>query len=76
MTNNDELIKKLLPALAITDEHELDCDQLFEALDIYAEAELADKDAAELLPLVKHHLMMCADCEEEYQALLRILEAS
>ena len=65
-----------MAALAITDENELDCDQVFETLDIYAEADLADEDVAEILPLVKRHLMMCSDCEEEYQALLRILKAT
>jgi hypothetical protein len=74
MLDKAEFIRKLLPALEITDEHELDCDQVFEALDIYAEADLAEKEANELYTLVKHHLMICADCEEEYQALLRILE--
>lgn len=76
MTDRDHLINHILPMLANTEKQELDCDQVFEVLDIYAEAELAKEDAAALLPLVKHHLSMCADCEEEYQALIRILEST
>jgi hypothetical protein len=45
-------------------------------LDQYAEAVERGEDTAQLMPLVKHHLDLCRDCHEEYEALLNILESS
>ena len=53
--------------------HELDCEQVFDALDRYAEIEVRDADAAHLMPFVRAHLNMCNDCCDEYQALLDVL---
>jgi hypothetical protein len=59
-----------------TDETELSCDEVLALLDQFAEAELRGEDAARLMPLVQRHLERCGDCEEEHQALLRILRAA
>ena len=53
--------------------HELDCEQVFDALDRYAEIEVHHEDAAHLMPLVSEHLNMCNDCCDEYEALLDVL---
>ena len=52
---------------------ELDCEQVFDALDRYAEIEVRHEDAAHLMPLVREHLNMCHDCCDEYEALLDVL---
>jgi hypothetical protein len=52
---------------------ELDCGQVFNALDEYAEIEVRHEDAARLMPLVREHLDMCHGCCEEYEALLDVL---
>jgi hypothetical protein len=52
---------------------ELDCEQVFSALDQYAEIEVRHEDAAKLMPLVREHLDMCHDCCDEYEALLDVL---
>lgn len=70
------MLSKLLQMVANTDEVEISCDELFELLDRYVEVEVSGEDAAVLLPLVKKHLDRCMDCHEEYEALLRILQAS
>lgn len=70
------MLSKLLQMVANTDEVEISCDELFELLDRYVEMEVSGEDAAVLLPLVKKHLDRCMDCHEEYEALLRILQAS
>ncbi len=59
-----------------TDEVELSCDEILEMLDQYVELEARGEDAASLLPLVKKHLDKCKDCHEEYEALVRVIEAS
>ncbi|MGD8603942.1 MAG: hypothetical protein PVF49_05135 [Anaerolineales bacterium] len=75
MKPDTTLIQKLLDKIARTRDDEIDCQEVFELLDIYAEAAAQGQDAGAMLPLVKHHLEMCVECLEEYQALLLILEA-
>ncbi len=70
----DEL-KKMLVQLDSTQEVELTCDEVLALLDQFAEAYLRGEDVARLMPLVKHHIDMCADCHEEFDALVRILQA-
>ena len=52
---------------------EMDCEQVFNALDQYAEIEVRHEDAAALMPLVRQHLDTCNDCCDEYEALLDVL---
>jgi hypothetical protein len=52
---------------------ELGCEQVFNALDQYAETEIRQEDAARLMPLVHNHLDTCSECCDEYEALLDVL---
>lgn len=69
------MLKKLFGMVEKTHEQEMDCAEVFEVLDIYAEAMGRGEDTSEMLPKVKHHIEMCRDCFEEYEALVRILES-
>lgn len=69
------MLKKLLGMVEKTHEQEMDCAEVFEVLDIYAEAMGRGEDTSEMLPKVKNHIEMCRDCFEEYEALVRILES-
>ncbi len=69
-----EALAALIKQLEHTQEVELSCDEVLALLDQFAEAHVRGEDAARLLPLVQHHLDMCADCREEFEALLRILQ--
>lgn len=69
-----ETIQNLLIAIDNTHEVEYDCEQVYQLLDQYAEMIERGENAAGLMPLVQHHLEMCRDCYEEYEALIRILE--
>jgi hypothetical protein len=71
-----ENFKKLLQMIEHTEEFELPCDDVYMLLDQYTEVVAYGKDAKELMPLVEHHIEICPDCREEFEALLRILEAS
>jgi hypothetical protein len=53
---------------------ELSCDEIYAKLDEYVECEANTKDAAQLMPLIRHHLDTCPDCCEEYEALLEVVE--
>jgi hypothetical protein len=76
MNGSNQMLKGLLQALAHTHKDELDCQQVYEVMDVYAEMSARGEDVSEALPLVKHHLEMCKDCMEEYEALMRVLEAA
>lgn len=71
-----EALRKTLLMLEQTREEEYSCDEVYQLLDQYAEAVQRGENPAHLMPLVKYHLDLCADCREEYEALLRILEVS
>lgn len=62
--------------LTHTEDNEISCDEVFKLLDQYAELEISDEEAANLLPLVKLHLDNCMDCREEYETLVQIINAS
>ena len=67
---------ELLQSLAMTEECEISCDDIFAVLDEFTEAVLRGENVLILMPLVRKHLDMCPDCCEEYEALLRMLQPS
>ena len=69
------LLKQLLYELSCTQDEEFDCEQVFRCLDLYAEAIARGEAADEMLPQVRQHFEHCRDCEQEFQALLRVLQA-
>jgi hypothetical protein len=71
---NDPAMQMLLHSLAMTDEKELTCNDVFALLDQFADMVKRGEDAAGFMPLVQKHLKMCPDCREEYETLLRILD--
>ena len=64
----------LLSQLEDTREVEMSCDDVLAVIDQFAESALRGEDAAALMPLVQHHLDHCPDCQEEFEALLRVLK--
>ena len=70
----DEVIVKFLRILEGVRAEEMSCDEMFIRLDEFVEAEVQSKDAEKLMPLVREHLDMCPDCDEEYEALLTVLK--
>ena len=73
---SDAAVENIMHRLLKTHEEELSCDEVFALVDEYAEADLRGEDVTTLKPLIRHHLDMCRECEEEYQALLRVLEGT
>lgn len=69
-------MKKILRMIQMTDENELSCEEVFDLLDVYVELETKGEDVSRILPLVRRHLEHCRDCREEYEALLRVMEAA
>jgi Zn finger protein HypA/HybF involved in hydrogenase expression len=69
-------VVKLVRVVAETREAEIGCDECFERLDGFAEAELAGGEASAAMPLVGDHLDKCADCRSTLEALLRALRGT
>ncbi len=70
----DEVIVKFLNVLEKVRAEDLTCDQLFARLDEFVETEVRSGDAGKIMPLLREHLDICPECNEEYEALLSILE--
>lgn len=71
----DRALPGMLRMVAITDEKEIACDEVFRLLDQFTEMMARGEDAARLLPMVQKHLELCPDCGEEYAALLTMLKS-
>jgi hypothetical protein len=67
---------KLVRVVAETRETEIGCDECFEQMDSFAEAELSGLDATAAMPLVGDHLDKCADCRSRFEALLTALRGT
>ena len=70
----NEAVAGFLRVLESVREEEVPCDEVYAKIDEYVEREVDNKDAAQLMPLVREHLDLCPECCEEYEALLDILE--
>ena len=66
-------LKMLVREILATTPDEIGCDECFDQLDRFVELELAGRSAAEALPLIQKHLEHCANCREEFEALLAAL---
>lgn len=71
-----EQMRMTLTMVAATREQEIGCEEAYAFLDVYADLIRRGEDASALMPLVHHHLEMCPDCREEFDALLLALEAT
>ena len=72
--DSSDMMESLINMLAITEEHEISCDDVHAILDQFTELEMRGEDVAHLMPLVQKHLDLCPDCGEEHEALLQALE--
>ena len=72
--DSSDMMVSLINKLAITEEHEISCDDVHEILDQFTELEMRGEDVSLLMPLVQKHLDLCPDCGEEHEALIQALE--
>jgi hypothetical protein len=76
MALNLKTLKKMVDSIVNTRPDEIGCDDCFAQLDQFADLVLAGKNAAEAMQLVQDHLDRCMDCREEFEALLRAMQAT
>ena len=70
---NNETVLAFLRLLDDAEKENISCEELFVKLDQYVQREVDEKDAAQLMPVVRDHLDLCPECCEEYEALLDVL---
>jgi hypothetical protein len=70
-----DTLKQMVRGIMSTRADEIDCNECFKQLDHFSELSLAGKSADEAMPLVKHHLETCPDCKEEFEVLLKAINA-
>jgi hypothetical protein len=75
MQISQDNLKSLLEHISKTQEVELPCDDVYELIDEFADAAAKGEDMSKLMPLVQQHLEICRDCLEEYEALVRMINA-
>lgn len=75
-SQSQEVLKTVFRKIGQTQEVELTCGEVFDLLDQYAEMAANGEDVTKLMPLVKQHLEMCADCREEFESLLKVLQSA
>jgi hypothetical protein len=75
MSLSKEEIDRLLRLIGLTRDDEIDCERCLALVAEFAERELAGRSIPAGVEAVAHHLSICTECCEEYQALLRALEA-
>jgi hypothetical protein len=73
MAQRDERHNRLLGRLLGPSGHDIGCEQCFELLDVYVEAELAGEDAEHRVPGMRTHLEGCPACAEEHESLRKLL---
>ncbi len=70
MALSTDQVSSLLAMIASSVSDSLDCDDCFERIAEFAEAQLANREIPDALKVVEIHLQQCPCCKDEYQALL------
>ena len=72
----DQSVHGLISMLENTRTNEISCGEVFALVDEYAEANQRGEDVDKFMPLLRHHLDMCQECVDEYEALVQVLEGT
>lgn len=70
----EDMFRHWIHSIFATQDEEIDCGQLFEALSQFVDMEISGEDAARLLPYVQQHLDICPECEDLFEALHEIAQ--
>ena len=69
-------VQELIRSIFAVRDEEMLCSEFFDILPRYVDRQLAGEDVDKLLPEVGHHLHQCPECDEVYQALLRVVKSN
>jgi hypothetical protein len=71
-----ETLRKVIATIGILRPDEIGCDDCYEQVDQFADMLRSGEAPDKILPLVEHHLKVCGNCHEEFDALLVALKAA
>lgn len=74
MPLSKEELDGLIRLVGLTKDAEINCEQCLALVSEFAEQALAGKSIPDGLKAVEHHLSICAECREEYEALQEALK--
>lgn len=66
-------IENLMRQIVLTDDIEINCEQCLALIAEFADQQMAGKSISTSLKAVEHHLLICDECREEYEALRQTL---
>jgi hypothetical protein len=76
MRIQEETLRKIIEKIALTRTDEIGCETCFAEVDRFVDMLVAGEDPRNVMPLVEHHLQVCGNCHEEFEALLDALRKS
>ena len=65
--------RELLRWVGRTKDQEIGCEECYRRVAEFADSALGDLPMTERLEAVRHHLSVCAECREEFEALERAM---
>lgn len=68
-------IDGLMRLIGLTNKEEINCEECLQLVAEFAESQLMGKSVPEGLQIVEHHLSVCSECHEEYEALQQALKS-
>ena len=76
MPLSKEELDGLMRLVGLTKDSEINCEQCLRLVAEFAEQAVAGKSIPEGLKAVEHHLAICTECREEYEALQEALRGT
>ncbi len=70
----DNSLRRLLSAIYLTNDEEINCSICLDLVPIYIDRALDSTDVAAEWSSLRQHLALCVDCFEEYEALKDLTE--
>lgn len=68
-------VEEILRQVNHTREHEFNCSECLQHVSELVERQMAGQALDDVLSRAEHHLAICPECREEYEALMKILHA-
>lgn len=68
-------VEEIVRRVNHTREHEFNCSECLQHVSELVERQMAGKPLGDVLDRAEHHLGICPECREEYEALLKILHS-
>ena len=70
----NEAVLGFLRVLENVRAEDITCDEIYSKLDEYVENEVNKHHAAQIMPLIREHLDICPECNEEFETLLNVVK--